>query len=1089
MAELTRGSGRRSGLAAVVLTDIVDSTRTRVRLGTRYTDLLAVHDRLVRDVLQGRHPAGCVDTGDGFQAMFYSALDALDAACEIQWMVGRHNDTAPQELRFSVRVAIAAGEVVWMSDKPTGLVFHEVSRLEDSVIGGSEIWCTEMVRSLVDGASSYRFVDRTEDEFRGLPGPGIVWRLDWEATPPLPVPAPLPVGLNSGIDLFGRAREQRDLMRFWERRGEDPPSCLVIEGDAGIGKSALAGSVAPAVSEHGWVLHGRCHDDGVRPFGPFAEALVEFARHTAGGHQFIGNHMQYLCRVAPELAEWFPSATEHSPSLNLRAERYELFESIAAWLEELSRHRSTMFVIEDLHLADDATMSALEHVLRRGLNDFAIVATARSETADQSEAYRDRIESIVRQDTVERYALAGLGTDGVSQLLRSHLGAHRATVALAGRFREFTGGNPMYLLGMLDLAEPEAALTGTLSTPGNVHALFESRYAHLDAAAREFVEVAAVMGDVFEVVVVADVAGLKPHQIDGALRQLESAGIVRPVGTSWQFAHAILRQAALTRAKERRSDIHRSLADRIRSEPSAELHAASLSLHYEQAGDYASIGDAAEYAVIAASQATEALAPAEAAKHYARALELYESLPGGLKDDNRCRLMSSLGRALSQAGEPHAATVLIDAARIAQQIGDPALMAKTALATDIGFWTITGSVLDAKVDVLEKALKAIGHGEPVIRVSLMAMLAKELNFLNRSSRREELIRSAEAEARQLHAQQPSSDTCQLLASVLEAKCTTLLDADGLDARRATIAQLDEILPEIRPSRRFPSQSIGCWTALESGDSDIAKGCAREMNEIATATGSPLQRATALHFASAVEMTLGRAERAVELADESHDIHRSIGTIDATVFYVGLHYLPRWFNGSLDTLVPELEECCVIESRIGMIAGLAYARAVSGDHNGSYDELDRIDLDLFTAPVAHQDQVSTLVLVALACHELRDYERLSRTYDLLTRHEGTVVFNGTACFGSVETYLGMMATDLERYGVAERHFAAALRRNQGIPAPCLVADTQLRWATMLEKRREPSDAVRFRSLHDSALRTAHDLRLGDLEHRCQLLVWG
>lgn len=1076
-------------MAAVVLTDIVDSTRTRVRLGTRYSDLLAAHDRLVRDVLQGRDPARCVDTGDGFEALFHSALDALAAACEIQWMVERHNDTAPPELRFSVRVAIAAGEILWSSEKPTGLVFHEVSRLEDSVSGGSEIWCTEMIRGLVDGCSSYRFIDRTEDEFRGFPGPGVVWRLDWKATPPLPIPAPLPIGLSPSTDLFGRSREQQDLRRFWERRALDPTRCLLIEGDAGVGKSALAASLATSVSEHGWVLHGRCHTNGARPFGPFAEAIIEFARQTAGGHQFISSHIQYLCRLAPELAEWFPAAPEASSSPNLPGERYELFESIAAWFEELSRHRSTVFVIDDLHLADDATMSALEHVLRSGLDDFVIVATARTESADHSDAYRSSVESISRHEAVESYPLAGLAIDGVGQLLRSQIGAHRATLALADRFRNFTGGNPMYLMGMLDHADPEAVLTGSLSTPASVHALFETRYARLGPTARQLVEVAAVMGDVFDVAVAADAADLQSADVDEALRELERAGIVRATGTSWQFAHAILRQAALRRVAERRPAIHRSLADRIRSGSAAELHAATLSFHYGEAGDEASTRDAAEYAVVAASQATKALAPAEAAKHYGRALELYDSLPSGLKDDNRCRLMSSLGRALSQAGEPHAATVLIDAARIAQTIGDERLMAKTALATDIGFWTITGSVLDAKVEVLETALNAIGHSEPSIRVSLMAMLARELNFLSQSSRREELIRSAEAEVRQIHETQPSQDTYHLLASVLEAKCTTLLDADGLDARRATLAQLDEIVPELRPSRRFPSRSMGCWTALESGDIDTAKARAREMNDIAVATGSPLQRATALHFASAVEMTVGRAERAVEMADESHDIHRSIGTIDATVFYVGLHYLPRWLSGSLGTLVPELEECTAIESRIGMIAGLAHARAASGDHSGSYDALDRIDLDRFAAPVAHQDQVSTLVLAALAIHELRDYGRLDRIYDLLGRHEGSVVFNGTACFGSVDTYLGMMATDLERYDAAERHFAAALHRNQSIPAPCLVADAQLRWATMLEKRREPSDAVRFRSLQDSALRTANDLRLWDLEHRCQLLVWG
>ena len=55
-------------------------------------------------------------------------------------------------------------------------------------------------------------------------------------------------------------------------------------------------------------------------------------------------------------------------------------------------------------------------------------------------------------------------------------------------------------------------------------------------------------------------------------------------------------------------------------------------------------------------------------------------------------------------------------------------MARAALATLSGAWSVTGAVDEAKVEVLEQAADALGDELPALRARLLAALAAELTF-------------------------------------------------------------------------------------------------------------------------------------------------------------------------------------------------------------------------------------------------------------------------------------------------------------------------------------------------------------------------
>ena len=77
--------------------------------------------------------------------------------------------------------------------------------------------------------------------------------------------------------LVGRASESALLRDWWASVGQGASRLLLVDGDPGIGKTRLVSHLARAAEANGaLVLWGRCDEDPVAPFQPFAEALGRY---------------------------------------------------------------------------------------------------------------------------------------------------------------------------------------------------------------------------------------------------------------------------------------------------------------------------------------------------------------------------------------------------------------------------------------------------------------------------------------------------------------------------------------------------------------------------------------------------------------------------------------------------------------------------------------------------------------------------------------------------------------------------------------------------------------------------------------------
>lgn len=178
--------------------------------------------------------------------------------------------------------------------------------------------------------------------------------------------------------LVGRGDELELLLEAARR----PPSLVVVEGEAGVGKSRLvaepvgAGAPDVAVSHRRVgrrVLIGHCHR--LRepfPLGPVLEALRGLAGDPPAGK--LDPVVGALRGLLPELAARLPPSPGRLG--DPRAERHRVFRAVVELIDALG---PAVVVLEDLHWADEATVELLDFLACRQPSGLCLALTYRRE--------------------------------------------------------------------------------------------------------------------------------------------------------------------------------------------------------------------------------------------------------------------------------------------------------------------------------------------------------------------------------------------------------------------------------------------------------------------------------------------------------------------------------------------------------------------------------------------------------------------------------------------------------------------------------------------------------------------------------------
>jgi len=342
------------------------------------------------------------------------------------------------------------------------------------------------------------------------------------------------------FEIVGREEELGFLHAFLDQEAGGPLA-LVLEGEAGIGKSTLWLAGIEAARERGLrVLMSR---------------PAEAERGLA--HVVLSDLFEdVLDEVLPDLSAPRRHALGVALLLDEASEQpvdpRTLGVAVRTVLEALAERTPVVLAVDDIQWLDPSSASALAFALRRMAADRVLLLLARRvlEGAQPSE-----LEGALEAESVQRLPIGPLSVGALHRFMRDRLGKPFARQTLL-RVHETSGGNPFFALELARALGSDVDPLQPLPVPETLEELVRARLAGLPAPSREALELASALGA--PSVSLLERAGIAPDALEAAI----GAHIIERENGIIRFTHPLLSSVlyqGLSSGEERRN-LHGRLA-------------------------------------------------------------------------------------------------------------------------------------------------------------------------------------------------------------------------------------------------------------------------------------------------------------------------------------------------------------------------------------------------------------------------------------------------------------------------------------------------------------------------------------------------
>lgn len=452
--------------------------------------------------------------------------------------------------------------------------------------------------------------------------------------------------------MVGRDAELAFVRRLFDGAADGAAVGVLVDGEAGIGKSRLLREFAAGVAGRADVHVGWCLDLGPArtAYGPLTAILRSIVASLGVDRvrASVGIGVEALAMLLPELADGPVDRSLSSPD--------RLRDAIATLVETAAETGPQVLVIEDLHWADESTLALLSFLLRTlARGRILLLLSCRSDDVRRGDAVSRFLVEATRARLLERVTLDRLDVEAVRELAEQLTGEPLSDSALA-RMQTRAEGVPFFVEELADCS------TGPL--PDGLRDVLLTRFDRLGDDARHVVQVTSGAERPLAHSLLADLAALPEMRLDAAIREAARSGILVVENDLYRFRHALLREAVHDDLLPgERARLHRAYAEALeaRRDGAELIDTASLAHHWQLAQDERR---ALIAAIDAMRDAKARFAFATAARFGELALSLWPHVPDADEAAGipHVDLLQLLGSVLRNAGDGERALAVVGAA-------------------------------------------------------------------------------------------------------------------------------------------------------------------------------------------------------------------------------------------------------------------------------------------------------------------------------------------------------------------------------------------------------------------------------------------
>ncbi len=844
----------------------------------------------------------------------------------------------------------------------------------------------------------------------------------------------LPAWTPCALPFVGRLREESRIFDRLREVAAGASRMVLIEGEAGIGKSRLALEVARRAHDEAIILpvDGA---DALRPgLQVIATALADASSHLGDAELrlCLGRWPGDAAQLAPVLRRRFPDL---APALDAddKTRSARMSAAVGSWIAGLSQRAPILLVVDDLHRAGPALLQLLGALLvDEDPKRVLVLATARS-AADRSARLEQLTRSLQRRGVLDRIELEGLECASVGQML-IELGRPESTSVVA-QLTLTTHGHP-YLLGeMLRDSECGSKPATDDDVTSRIRHFVRRRVAALGEPGATLLGMAAAVDGGFDIAFLAELSRGTVQSTEALVDRAIEAGLLHVTGLgTYDFAHDLARRAIAEAVDvEVRRDIDRDLAELLERR---EVLPARVAAAWNRVTGV----DADARLVLWAERAGEAASSDLDLEAAARWFGL--GVDRATDERTRAHLLIKLAGVQCQLADRAGVPTLRAALEIVRRLDDTDLLVEAATVWTPIWASMPTLTRHERVALLTESASRAPAGP--LRAQLRARLATELAQTSEWPRARELADEALTEM------QDSRDRT-VVPEVLMRHFGTTGTPHNLGVRREYMRDVLKMTAGGHdPIQRFFALSFAACAAVEAGDLDETDALLDSAFALARSTGVAFLAYNAECIRAWRAGLAGDIDEAEDLALGAMRLGTDSG-IDYAVIGPGLQLSSiRWHQGRFGDLVPLLR---VMTNADDVGATILLARALACTR-GARDEA----IEVFAKATRHDFDdlplgphwAGCLVAAAEAAWLLEDRRVGAIVRRLLEPFAEQVVFNGTWVIAPVAYGAGVAAAAAGE-PEAERFFEQALALCHRLRAPMLRARTELAWSRYLVTR--------------------------------------